>query len=1074
MTRPWERFTAEQRRAAFLVDRSVVSAAAAGSGKTQVLAVRYCACLLRDEAPLGPDRVLAITFTREAAAQLRQRIGAVIAAILAEDHPAFPDYRGHGGEDAELGEAEIAHLREALAALPSAAIGTVDSFCLDLVGEHADRLERDPGLAPPDEGPAWESCREEAWQLLRAEQLEARGGELGELLAAYADPQLKPLLQGLVERSLSLPADAVAAVETDAEAMLIARRGPQLRALAAAVAAAKGVVIGGGKGASEIARLPALVPEPGEQLKVYLRCCDQMRAVGGDAAKAAIRAIHAAIDHPCVGHDGRPSAQARRAAASLAAYAHADADHQGVLRGRASAAAAVVRRLRELLIAVSRRRGLAGFGDTARCALDLVRMRGVAAQVAGRFRHILLDEAQDLSRLQGAIIEALWAAEPRPRVFAVGDLRQSIYRFRHAEPAQFRRWEDTVADLGGVVAPLGANFRSEPLLVATVRSWFAQPTLAEAFRPHEIQPGREARAESAVRLWQVDADEAGAATAARIAAIIAASVAGGRRPAEHAVILRARTRMRLYADALERVGLPVDTDFPGGLFDAQECWDVEAVLRLCLCPHDRFALACAASGPWGMPDPQDRSLVVRALSDPDPGAAAAAILGAGALGGLIARIAPILRAEGPAQAIAALARDPVLVARYAGLPLARRRLANTARLAHEARDSGLDAAGLIARWNDRRRLGADHAEASGSALGAQGVRLLTIHGSKGLEWPVVVLPELERRFEARDLSACVLGSVEEDGLMLTCGPGSQEKGPALARALAGEAIAPELVAEEARLLYVACTRAVTELHLISAAAERAVAIRAPLDWILAAGGTFAAAEPAAPAPARMPAAAGQGAALPELEAASAPSIGAIRGITELIAALRPAPVRSMAAPDPEIGARALGRAVHRLLEDHGWGASTTEIERALAGISGVAAQTLTLVRAALGSELLRRGAADRDELREQPFVAELARGDASRLVVGVPDLVLQEQDGSWRVVDFKTGASAGDEADRLQVRLYAELLAPHLGAISSAAILDLRRGAWIEVRLEEPCWHLLSEAWAILDRQGGGATAARA
>src|SRR5471032_2007025 len=88
---PWERFTLEQQRAAFLVDRPMLAAAGAGVGKTAVMAVRYCACLLdRDE--LGglvmPDRILAVAFTREAAANLRARIDFTLRLVL--DRQRFP------------------------------------------------------------------------------------------------------------------------------------------------------------------------------------------------------------------------------------------------------------------------------------------------------------------------------------------------------------------------------------------------------------------------------------------------------------------------------------------------------------------------------------------------------------------------------------------------------------------------------------------------------------------------------------------------------------------------------------------------------------------------------------------------------------------------------------------------------------------------------------------------------------------------------------------------------------------------------------------------------------------------
>ncbi len=110
------------------------------------------------------------------------------------------------------------------------------------------------------------------------------------------------------------------------------------------------------------------------------------------------------------------------------------------------------------------------------------------------------------------------------------------------------------------------------------------------------------------------------------------------------------------------------------------------------------------------------------------------------------------------------------------------------------------------------------------------------------------------------------------------------------------------------------------------------------------------------------------------------------------------------------------------------------------------------------------------EIREQPFLTGLVPGDPSRLVSGVPDLLLEDQRGTWRVIDFKTGATAGSGADQLQVQLYAELVQPHLGTVVGAAVLDLRRGKLIEVPVQ-PAWSRLVEAWTLLEARAAAAGA---
>lgn len=1060
MRRPWATFTDEQRRAAFLVDRSVVSAAAAGSGKTQVLAVRYCACLLRDGEPLGPDRILAITFTREAAANLRARIASVLGDILAAPEPAFPDYLRAGGEDVALTESERAHLQRALLGLPHAPIGTVDAFCAELVAEHADRAARDPALQPPPEGPEWMACQEQAWQVLRRQAAAAGGGALGLLIGAYGERALRRRIAALAEQALALPQEDLVAPPADAAARLAERRQPQLEALAQLVEDLRGC--GPSPAAAAIlALVPAPLPRGGEALRAAIRALDGLEA-RAKAGKEIVQAIQDCLAYPAQRRGGtRPAEGSRLGCASLLAWAAADPEQTAVLHQRAVAGSQVVRDYQAALLEAAAQAGIAPFARTARTALALLGEPGVARTLTQRLRHLLLDEAQDLSRLQGALVDTLAATTPPPRVFTVGDHRQSIYGFRHAEPALFQRWEAAVEPTGAR-APLGKNFRSEPVLVEAVRRIFAGE-LTAAFRPHEIASGQEPRhADATLGCWRVTGDDPEAAEALQIARLVADSVVAGRPPGDHAIIMRTRRRMRLYADQLERAGLPVDTDFPGGLFEAQECWDLEAVLRLCCCPHDRFALACALAGPWGVEDPQDRRLLVEALEAPGT-TGAALVLARTPLGTLVPRVTRVLAQEGVAAAVRLLVHDGALSRRYAGLPLARKRLANALALAQEAQEAGVDAVGLVTRWRQRRALGADGAEADGQGLGTRGVRLLTIHGAKGLEWPVVILPEMGERLVDRD-TGCLVGLASAEGLALAAAA-DRDGGPALAYALAREDLGQLRRAEDARLFYVAATRAVAQLHLIRSDDPQGRPGPCMAEWVDAAGFAWQDVTPRAPQPVVIGQAVPHRDPLPALAPAPPVPPAQVRALTALVDAF-PEPGRAAGAvPTLPAGdaARRLGVAVHRLLA-RGAIPDAAAIARVLAPFAGdLEPMVLEAIGTTLAHGLTPLLAQAQRVLREQPFVAEVAPGDPTRLVVATPDLVLAQPDGRWQVVDFKTGATAGSTHDQRQVRWYAAVVARHLGApVARAAILDLRQGALLEVALSGDPWEELATAWQRL------------
>ena len=864
--RPWMRFTDEQQRAAFLVDRPVLAAAGAGAGKTAVMAVRYVACLLSevDGALLGPERILAVAFTREAAANLRTRIERTLREVLALGRfPRVSDGEGHVERD--LPPAHLDHLRRCLGALPGAAIATFDALCLTWVAEHAAELGRDPDLRP-QEDLAWAQVKEQAWAALCAEQRD--GGELATLIDAYGREQVRGLVTRLAEQAAALPEPVLAALPGDAVALVRARRAALFDALADALADAHGLAVKS-KVVDALRALARSAPADPAALAPWCAALDALSLAGvrDDAVKEAVRAIQDAVDFPSQrSGDARPGKEARVAFASIAALGRWRPADEALFAGRAAAFAKLAAAWLAHRDRAALRLGQAGFASVEAQALALLERPAVRARLGARYRHLLLDEAQDLNRLQGRIIERIQeggAAHGSARVFVVGDHRQSIFGFRHAEPAIFARWGAAIGGRGGIEADLKHNFRSHPDLLAAVRGVFAQDALVTAFRPQAILAGRAAEdfpGPGVLHAWRVRAQRAGEdvelratavdasqAQALHIAALIGASLGAGRRPEAHAVLLRTRGRMRLYARALEAAGIPYDTDFPGGLYDSQECHDVEAVLRLCINPHDRRALAIALGGPWGADDPQDRCPMVEALEQ-EPAAGWAWAAARTPLGALVPALRATLATEGVAAALRALAADPRVAARYARLPLARRRLANLARLADEEGRAGvaLDAPAFVARLAERRRLGVDAEEAGGEDLGSRGVRLLTIHQAKGLEWPVVFLPDCQRPFDRRDLTARVLALPVEEGLHLACHPGADDGGEddaapiGLAAGLLADEVRVRQLAEQARLFYVACTRAREELHALCAGPEATgplgdLSVRCYADWFVGAG-----------------------------------------------------------------------------------------------------------------------------------------------------------------------------------------------------------------------------------------------
>lgn len=1005
---PWSRFTPEQRRAAFLVDRHVLASAGAGSGKTTVMAVRYVACLL--DGLITPDRILALAFTVEAAGNLRARIDRTLRQVLKRG--SFPK---PGVEDIapQLTEDERAHLRRALAELPGAPITTVDGACLAWVREGAGQLGRDPDVGPA-EAVAWAELRARAWQRLRREAAD----DLVPLVSRHGEYLVRHGLMAKADQAAALPSGRAVLSTTDPYAELLRRRAPQLSALPATLAAAG----------------QAPLPRDRAGLCERLAELDALRAAG--KAKDAIQAIQDLLDFPACRRDGkRPDKGSRRRRGSLLTLVDWDPALEADLTAEGARLERLVERLRTILGEESVAVGVAGFSAIAAEALALLADPATAKRLAARYRHVLLDEAQDLNRLQASLVDAL-LIDGGPKVFTVGDHRQSIFGFRHAAPEVFAGWETSLPAREGTVVVLAENFRSHPGLVLGIKDLFAD----EAFRPEAIVPGREGTGEAVLAAWKVEAPEEVADPQAQA---VAERIAQSPLPPEaHAILLRSRTRMATYARALERRGIPCDTDFPEGLIASQEVADIEAILRLALAPHDRDAIAVALGGPWGVADSNDKRLLVealdgnisRALSETD-------------LGVVVARTRTIAAAEGPGPAVRTLAMDARLTARYGELPLSRRRLANLVALADEEHRAGrtLDLAEFCQRLRDRRAHGVDEAEASGAALGGRGVRLMTIHGSKGLEWPVVWLPELDRPHGSQDLRQPFLGMPEGDALRVCVRPGPYDESVSLTAELLADDLRVRQIAEEKRLFYVACTRAREELHLLVAKLPTPPDARgltaAPAGWVSLAWNPLPVdpavvtrrkpAEPphirdAAPVP------------LPAL-----PALPPMVSVTELTEEVRGAAIASRQTTDEWLR-KLIGNTMHEAFARYGVGMGAEQARHSLAPL----APLLTLERhavllAGLTDAALIPGYWDGERLVEQPLIGERD----GQIVTAQIDLLLK-RDGAWHLYDFKTGTAAQRESSAAQVRIYAELLRPLLDApLAGGWLVDVERRVLIPVAI---------------------------
>lgn len=916
------RWTEAQQRAIDARGNVIVSAAA-GAGKTAVLTERLTQ-LVAAGTPV--DRLLVLTFTRAAATEMKQRMEKRLRTAAAE-----------------AGDPEKqAYLRAQAGVLGRAYISTVHAFCARVLRRHGHLLDLPPSVRVLDEletPVVVGRVRDALLTRLGAEEdadyrtlLAAFGGEDA---AWAAVQQVAAFLQSQPEPARFL--DDAARRYDDPQWMARTLQAVTDEARAALCAAVQTL---------ERAR-DALPPDWAGAIGTLDDELLQLRGVllqtEYDAYRAGLLAFERGrltFPNGTAEADKAPAQAARKAVkacvdAQRAQFFRPAAEERALLLGTGGvvrALRAVVRQYEAAFAAEKRRLGAVDYADLEHMALKLLQMDAVAAEYRERFCYIAVDEYQDSNRVQEALLEAVRRED---NLFFVGDVKQSIYRFRQAEPALFLEKLARFDGAHGTRIDLTSNFRSAPDVLESVNDVFrailtpetgelaydARAALvpgraglsggtelhlierALAGAPEEDAPEEDAQQGGAGAGADepledlLDAEVEARLVARRIRALMAGGTVpdretGQARPLRYgdfAVLLRTRTHAAHFAATLAQEGIPSYAQLSGGYFDSVEVLLALNLLRVvdnrrqdipllsvlratgagdgafsgaelarirAAHPDGTFfdALEAMAAGA-GEAGEAERAEPARAGEK--FGADTAAEAGDAAGAALARRCAAFLarvaawRAESrlvPVEALLARLYDETgLYAEMGALVGGAERQANLDALLARARafEAGPErGVAAFLRFMDHSKEGnADLGAAQ--AVGADVVRILTIHRSKGLEFPVVFLCELGRRFrldgQREDLLLHAAG-----GIGLRWIDGGVKRDTAARRALQ-QRLRREQLAEEMRVLYVGMTRAEHRLVLIGswknaarllAQAEahptpaQVLACTAPLQWAL--------------------------------------------------------------------------------------------------------------------------------------------------------------------------------------------------------------------------------------------------
>ncbi len=1066
--------TERQARAALDHSTSKCVTAGAGTGKTHVLVQKYLSLL---EAGVGVGNILALTFTEKAAGEMKVRVRQAVAEKEGERWDAVRD--------------------EFL----WAKISTFHSFCASVLREFPLEAGVGPAFAVLDEREAARLREEAVEDLIHGDPpAECREAVIGALRAVGAY-ELKNYLERLYARREASEAFFIALAESE-ERVLGAWRAVVERHWEEAVEA---FLARAGSSIETLRDLATRYPGDRDPGETYLRAVEPHLA--DEIAVAAIAGVH---------KDPRFSARMGRKANWAgddldnfrAAYRNLDGclkDHAGFLSLAVDPedpfTRATLEFLRDLgtvfaaflgaIETEKRRRNALDFDDlvdrTHRLFCD--RDDIVAAHFRDRFRFVLVDEFQDTDPVQIAIIRAILgdlAREPA-NLFIVGDPKQSIYLFREADVTQFRHTRDMIErDLGGETIALDVNFRSTPEVVGFTNAVFGA-LMAESGRPWEFlyEPLRANRKEDAgsVELLlcpkvrdRASGRRAEADLAARkIRAIVKrgekpVSRDGEVRPAGYgdvAVLLERRTNLAYYEWALGRYGVPYHVHAGLGFYERQEVYDLYNILRFLANYLDDAALYGLLRSPYfGFSDARLFSIARPGVSlwerlraeDPD---AASTLLGWLSLS----------RRLPPARLIRRIVDESGIAVIFGGMAGGEQAGANVEKLIAIAREADCstlpDLVAELGRCiDDGQREGDAHLDLAS----ADAVSIMTVHAAKGLEFPVVVVPDLAETPRSGGGTIMV-----EDGLRLgvsipnPANDHEREETPIL-RVLRDEHRQKE-EAERKRLFYVAATRARDHLILCGETpAEAPETLRdgkTRMAWLahclglspeVCARGEAGLAlpggerlripltlDPAAipvdvretapvslPLPDDVPAAAVPAALLPDGEEEHAYSASELERYLHGPAESRPPGIA--AGEDP----LARGLVVHEVFR----GREPAAVLRRYGVDPGRAGEYRELYERFLASPLMQGVTRDH---REVPFWARV-HGVAFR---GVIDRLVQRPDGAWVLIDYKTGTPGDVEKHAVQMTVYRHAAAQILGQPVVPYLYFADGDRWVEVAVDE-------------------------
>ena len=826
-------YTPAQERAIHCIEKNVAVSAGAGSGKTRVLVQRFLYLVSRGathpEDRVLPREILAVTFTRKAAAEMRDRIRQEMEKKLNRET--------EGDQDAGQNRA---YWEQQLKGLDQAQIGTIHSFCSSLLRENPVECNLDPDFTVLEETDHDEFLAAEVRNGLRR-LLHEQDPAACLLCDEYGSRSLQEQTLALLQKGFTLTEGTTAAPyeEVVAEADREANRLQTVitQDFADACAPANRALL-----EQNLEKIRNALRDLTEQDNLdYLQTVGKELKRNGknkDDVDRVKRGIDLVLSRPL----------------SLKALMLAPAWETWLLQ------------IQENIRKKKQKLGLLGFDDLEDMALSLLEDHpDVLEKCRRQFRYIMVDEFQDTNERQRQLVYLLCGGSKDTlqgnRLFVVGDAKQSIYRFRGADVSVFARVRNEITAAGGELIRLDDNFRTVDAVLQLCNGIF--PALMGTEETQDVyyealQANRDTGPTPEFFLHgygkDSSAEEARQAEANRLANRLATLHKDGLAYGDMAVLLQNMTHISLITEALQKHGVPCTVVDGRGFYERLEVQDLLNLFSFAVNPHDNLNLSGVLRSVYMGLDDETMTRIHLALGEKNnKGNAAASASGAAetntdttAASGIeetktklslwdflqqenitlnptaqadlhraVTLLSQILAAGNVLnlpdfcrelqkllhpEAVVALQRD------------GEEQLANLRkffRLVHEfstQKQGGIQ--DFVIRVTQMQKV--NNKEAAATAASEDAVQVMTVHKSKGLEFPLVAVPFLDAPFQTDKQNAAFHPSL---GLGISLRDTGGKMVPSKVLEKIKEENETKEREEKVRLLYVAMTRAKDRLIL---------------------------------------------------------------------------------------------------------------------------------------------------------------------------------------------------------------------------------------------------------------------